>query len=51
MSSVLDKPSSAGQQMKANQIMLIGRLDHVSRFEGKVDHIMTLPAADEYSKL
>ena len=38
------------QSMKPNQIMLIGRLDHVSKFDGKFDHIITLPAADEYSK-
>lgn len=38
------------QSLKPNQIVIIGRLDHVSKFEGKFDHIVTLPAADEYSK-
>lgn len=38
------------QSMKPNQIMLIGRLDRCSKYEGKFDHIITLPAPDEYSK-
>ncbi len=42
--------STQTQSMKPNQIMLIGRLDHVVKYEGKFDHIITLPAADEYSK-
>jgi hypothetical protein len=36
--------------MKLNQMMLSGRIDHVSKFEGKFDHIITMPAADEFSK-
>ncbi|MDD5385519.1 MAG: hypothetical protein PHG89_11675 [Gallionella sp.] len=38
------------QSMKPNQIMLIGRLDRVVKFKDRFDHIITLPAPDEYSK-
>lgn len=38
------------QSMKQNQMIVIGRLDHVSKFDGKFDHIITMAAIDEFSK-
>jgi hypothetical protein len=36
--------------LKMNQIMIVGRIQHVSRFEGTFDHIIITPAPDAYSK-
>lgn len=38
------------QSMKPNQMMIIGRLDSVSKYDGKFDHILTMAAVDEFSK-
>lgn len=50
MSDPVRAVPSATQAMKPNQIMIIGRLDHVSKFENKFDHIITTAAPDEFSK-
>lgn len=36
--------------VKLNQIMISGRIDKVSKYEGKFDHIITTPAPDAFSK-
>lgn len=41
---------SQNQSLKPNQIVLIGRLDRCTKYMGKFDHIMTLPAPEEYAK-
>lgn len=38
------------QSVNQNQMVIVGRVDHVSRFDGKFDHIITVPAADEFTK-
>lgn len=38
------------QSLKANQMMIIGRLDRVTKYNDRFDHIFTLPAPDEYHK-
>lgn len=38
------------QSLKPNQMMVIGRLDRVTKFESKFDHIVTCAAPDEFSK-
>lgn len=50
MSEVVRVNPPAIQSMKPNQMMVIGRLDHVSKFDGKFDHIITTAAQDEFSK-
>ena len=36
--------------LKPNQMMIAGRIEHVSKFDGKFDHIIVTPASDSYSK-
>lgn len=50
MSEPARTPPQQNQSMKSNQMMVVGRLDAVSKFDGKFDHIITTPAADEFSK-
>lgn len=38
------------QSLKPNQMMIVGRLDHCSKFDGKFDHILTMASVDEFSK-
>jgi len=40
----------AAQTLKVNQIVIQGRIDHVSKFEDKFEHVVLTPAPDEYSK-
>lgn len=50
MSEVARVNPVPNQSMKPNQMMVIGRLDHVSKFDNKFDHIITTAAPDEFSK-
>jgi hypothetical protein len=36
--------------LKANQMYIVGRLQHVSKFDGNFDNIVVMPAPDAYSK-
>lgn len=38
------------QTVKYNQMVIVGRLDSISKYDGKFDHIVTMGAADEFSK-
>jgi len=38
------------QSVKPNQMVIVGRIDHISKYEGKFDHIITVAASDEFSK-
>ena len=38
------------EKMRPNQIFISGRIDYVSKYENKFDHIIITPAADAYSK-
>lgn len=45
------KPLHAqAQTVKPNQIIIVGRIDSISKYDGKFDHIITLAAVDEFSK-
>lgn len=45
------KPSvSPISSLKANQMFIQGRIEHVSKFEDKYEHIIVTPAPDAYSK-
>ena len=36
--------------LKANQMFIQGRIQHVTKFNDKFEHIIITPAPDEYSK-
>ena len=36
--------------LKQNQMMVVGRLDRVSKYEQRFEHVVTTPAPDEFSK-
>lgn len=36
--------------LKVNQIFIHGRIQHVSKYENKFDHVIVTPAPDAYSK-
>jgi hypothetical protein len=36
--------------LKVNQMCVQGRIEHVSKYEDRFEHIVITPAADEYSK-
>lgn len=41
---------SIAPSLKVNQIFIHGRIEHVSKFEDKHEHIIVTPAPDAYSK-
>lgn len=43
-------PQQNQQSVKYNQIVIVGRLDSISKYDGKFDHIITCAAVDEFSK-
>lgn len=43
------KPINA-QSVKPNQMVIVGRIDSISKYDGKFDHIITAAAQDEFSK-
>ena len=36
--------------LKPNQMLVMGRLDRVSKYENRFEHVVTTPAPDEFSK-
>ena len=50
MNDAVKSLASPAVSLKINQMMVFGRIDYVSKFEGKFDHIITTPAPDEFSK-
>jgi hypothetical protein len=40
----------AAQSLKVNQICVQGRIEHVSKYDDKFEHIIVTPAPDAYSK-
>ena len=43
-------PPAAKHSIGINQMMIQGRIERVSKYDGNVDHIVITPAADAYSK-
>lgn len=42
--------ASIAPSLKANQIFVQGRIEHVTKFNDKFEHIIITPAPDAYSK-
>lgn len=49
MAEPLHAVPAQNHSLKQNQIVIVGRLDRCSKFDNKFDHILTIPAADEFS--
>lgn len=43
-------PPVQNQSLKPNQMVVVGRLDRVSKYENRFEHVVTCPAPDEFSK-
>lgn len=41
---------SSAQAVKPNQILVVGRIKTVQRYENRLDHVVATPAPDPYSK-
>jgi len=41
---------SPAPSLKVNQIVIQGRIEHISKYNDKIEHIVITPAPDPYSK-
>lgn len=41
---------ASAQSLKVNQIVIQGRIEHISKYNDKIEHIVITPSPDAYSK-